>query len=287
MDLNGPEMGMMHDREPTIRSRELGNRLRTAMYAADLTGKLVAEQLGWAQSTISRLLAGKHFGKDNDIAAFLAVCGVTGHERHQLLQLARDAHRPGTRMPKRLGTYTQHTTEALHVTEFQSAVIPEILQTADYARTQLLASGRPSPTAVGRAVALRLDRATLLNDDEGPPHFEFYLHEWLLRTPVGNRETMSDQLHHLLRMSVRPRVTLRIVPIAAGAIAAQSGPFGLLEFEHYGPAVHRPEEDADAYLEEPEEILTYRDILTRLGTVALNVHRSRAAITEVITTLWA
>jgi transcriptional regulator with XRE-family HTH domain len=281
-------MGRMHDREPTIRSRELGKRLRTAMYAAGLTGKLVAEQLGWAQSTVSRLLAGKHFGKEADIAALLAVCGVTGQERHQLLQLAKDAHRPGARMPKRLGTYTEHATEALRVTEYQSAVIPEILQTADYARAQLVASGRPSPAAaVGRAVALRLERAALLNDDEGPPHFEFYLHEWLLRTPVGSRETMSDQLHHLLCMSVRPRVTLRIVPIAAGALAAQSGPFGLLEFEHYGPAVHRPDEDADVYLEEPEEILTYRDILTRLGAVALNAHQTRAAITEVATTLWA
>jgi transcriptional regulator with XRE-family HTH domain len=280
-------MGRMHDREPTIRSRELGKRLHTAMYAAGLTGKLVAEQLGWAQSTVSRLLAGKHFGKEADIAALLAVCGVTGQERHQLLQLAKDAHLPGARMPKRLGTYTEHATEALRVTEYQSAVIPEILQTADYARAQLVASGRPSLAAVGRAVALRLDRAALLNDDEGPPHFEFYLHEWLLRTPVGSRETMSDQLHHLLCMSVRPRVTLRIVPIAAGALAAQSGPFGLLEFEHYGPAVHRPDEDADVYLEEPEEILTYRDILTRLGTVALDAHRSRAAIAEVATTLWA
>jgi transcriptional regulator with XRE-family HTH domain len=277
----------MHDREPTIRGRELGKRLRTAMYAAGLTGKLVAEQLGWAQSTVSRLLAGKHFGKEADIAALLAVCGVTGQERHQLLQLAKDAHLPGARMPKRLGTYTEHATEALRVTEYQSAVIPEILQTADYARAQLVASGRPSLAAVGRAVALRLDRAALLNDDEGPPHFEFYLYEWLLRTPVGSRETMSDQLHHLLCMSVRPRVTLRIVPIAAGALAAQSGPFGLLEFEHYGPAVHRPDEDADVYLEEPEEILTYRDILTRLGTVALDAHRSRAAIAEVATTLWA
>jgi transcriptional regulator with XRE-family HTH domain len=279
-------MGTMHDREPTIRSRELGRRIRQSIADAELSGKIVAERLDWAQSTVSRLLAGKHYANEVDVAAVLAVCGVTGRTRSQLLRLARDAYQVGVRVPKRLGSYTDYCAEAGWVTEFQSSVVPEILQIDSYARAQFQAAGRPNHTAIEQAVAARLGRAELF-DREEPPRFKFFLHEWLLRTPVGGRDTMSDQLHHLLCVSVLPCVTLRIVPTSAGAHAAQSGAFGFLEFQHYRPVVHRPEDDADVYLEEPEEILTYRDILTRLNAVALNQHQSRATIAEVVTTLWA
>lgn len=285
MDLNGPEKGMMQDREPTIRSRELGNRLRKAMLAANLSGKLLAEKLGWAQSTVSRLLAGKHFGKEADIAALLAVCGVIGQERHQLLGMAREAHVLGARVPKRFGSYARHQAGAMRVTEFQCVVVPELLQTPAYARAQIVAAGRPSPAVLELEVAARTARAKVFNGIHAPC-FEFIVHEWLLRTPVGDRETMSDQLHHLLRVSVRPHISLRVVPIAIGAHASQAGSFGYLQFEEYAPAVHKDEENSDVYLEEPEEILTHRDVLTRLSAIALDEHQSRTVIAETINTQW-
>ncbi|MGB8202040.1 MAG: helix-turn-helix transcriptional regulator, partial [Pseudonocardiaceae bacterium] len=49
----------MHDREPTIRSRELGDGLRQAMKAAGLDQVGVAQKLRWSQSRVSRLLSGK------------------------------------------------------------------------------------------------------------------------------------------------------------------------------------------------------------------------------------
>jgi len=47
----------MRDREPTVRSRELGEGLRRAMERARLTGKQVAHQLDWSPSWVSRLLS--------------------------------------------------------------------------------------------------------------------------------------------------------------------------------------------------------------------------------------
>jgi len=38
----------------------------------------------------------------------------------------------------------------------------------------------------------------------------------VLRLPVGDSMVMSEQLHHLLRMSVRPYLSLRVVPAADG-----------------------------------------------------------------------
>jgi hypothetical protein len=95
---------------------------------------------------------------------------------------------------------------------------------------------------------------------------------------------MSDQLHHLLRLSVRPFLTLRVLPISAGAHAGQGGPFQLLDFSDFAPVVHRADEHHDTYVEEPEEVLAYRDIITRLTSVSLDPDQSRTMIAEVITT---
>ena len=48
----------MHDREPTIRSRELGEGLRRAVDKAGLNGVQAAYELGWSTSMVSRLLSG-------------------------------------------------------------------------------------------------------------------------------------------------------------------------------------------------------------------------------------
>ena len=68
----------MKDREPTVCSRELGEGLRRAMGYAGYNGTQIADELGWSQGRVSRLLAGKRGGTGYDVSAFLAVCGVKG-----------------------------------------------------------------------------------------------------------------------------------------------------------------------------------------------------------------
>jgi hypothetical protein len=115
---------------------------------------------------------------------------------------------------------------------------------------------------------------------------DFIVHEGLLRAPIGNGYLMSDQLHHLLRLSVRPFLSLRVLPISAGAHAGQTGPFQLLDFREFTSAVRRADEHYDMYLEEPEEVLTYRNIVTRLAAVSLDADQSRNVITEAVATPW-
>ncbi|MGH3800378.1 MAG: helix-turn-helix domain-containing protein, partial [Pseudonocardiaceae bacterium] len=68
----------MPHREPTIRSRELGEGLRQAMQEAGLTGKQAAQTLGVSPSFVSMLLSGKRGASEADIAAFLGVCRIKG-----------------------------------------------------------------------------------------------------------------------------------------------------------------------------------------------------------------
>jgi hypothetical protein len=255
------------------------------MIAADFSGRELGDKLGWAQSTISRLLAGKHIAKEAEIAALLAVCDVVGEERRNLLRLANEVNILGSTVPRWLNTYAEHEADARRISEFQCVVLPEILQTEDYARAQFAAAGR-SNTVVKQELQARQKCVALL-DRATPPRMDFIVHEGLLRAPVGDRYVMSDQLHHLLRLSVRLFLTLRILPISAGAHAGRTGPFQLLDFEGFAPAVHRADEHYDFYVEEPEEVLDYRGILARLTSASLDVDQSRTMITEAIITLRA
>jgi hypothetical protein len=71
-------------------------------------------------------------------------------------------------------------------------------------------------------VAARLARQSLFSRDP-PARFTFYLHEFALRLPVGGPAVMVEQLHHLLRMSRRSYLTLRVVPAALGDTPESQG----------------------------------------------------------------
>jgi hypothetical protein len=134
-------------------------------------------------------------------------------------------------------------------------------------------------------VAARLARQRLLSRDR-PPRFTFFIQEVVLRLPVGGPAVMSDQLHHLLRMSVRPYLTLRVVPAALGAHAGIAGHFTLLEFADFKPVVYLESQTSCLFLEEPAEIAAYQHILATLAETALNEGESRELMATLATELY-
>lgn len=282
----------MDDRESTIRSRELGDALRVAMTRAGLTGRDTARSLGWSCSRISRLLSGKRGVTPVDVSAFLAVCRVTGTEREHLLRLCDrlDAsawlQRHGSRLPKQLRTLIDHENKAVTYTDFQPIVVPGLLQTADYARALIRRVVNVPDDEVEDRVAARMARQDLFSGLRHP-QFSFCVHECVLRMPVGGPEVMSEQLHHLLRMSVRSYVTLQVIPTASGAHAGVAGPFILMEFEQYRPVIYLDSETSCLFLEDPAEITAYRRIREDLAATALDEGESRDLIARLAIELYA
>jgi hypothetical protein len=98
---------------------------------------------------------------------------------------------------------------------------------------------------------------------------------------------MSDQLHHLLRMSVRPYLTLRMVPAALGGHTGTGGPFQLMEFAEFRPVAYLLEgETSSLFLEKPEETAAYQSILAALAETALKEGESRELIATLATELY-
>lgn len=276
----------MDDRESTVRSRELGEALRKAMVKAGITGQQAAVQLGWSTSRVSRILTGKRGGKPVEVASLLTLCRVIGAERERLMRLAEEVHvrgwlqHHGSRLPKTLQTLIEHEDRATRISEFQVVYVPGLLQTREYARAVVSACVNvPEEEVEGRVVA-RLTRQGIFNR-ENPIPFAFLVHEYALRLPVGGEEIMSEQLHHLLRMSVRPHITLRVIPAEVGAHAGMTGDFRIMEFPDHRPVVYMENETSSLFLEEREEISAYQAIYKRLRRTSLDEGESRELIERV------
>jgi len=241
---------------------------------------------------VSRLLSGKRGGSGYDVAAFLAVCGVKGRERARLMGLTADHERPGwhqqhgSTLPKQVRTLIDHEKKSTAISEYQGNLVPGLLQTGDYVRAVISRNVNVPVEEVEDRVEARLARQSLISRDR-PPTFMYFLHEFVLRTPVGGPEVMSDQLHSLLRFSVRPYLTIRIVPARIGAHAGMSGHFMLLDVRDFKPIVYLDSETSSLFLETPVEIDAYRNVLAALEETALDEGQSRDLIANVATELYA
>jgi len=257
---------------PNIRSRELGDGLRAAMRDAGLGVRELARRLGWTHPYISHLLSGSRSYTELDLLSVLLVCNVGIDERRRLLQLSRELGSLGwlqqyeSGVPEQPRTLIGHERKATDIVEVQLVTVPKLLQAEGYARALI---GRDEAR-----VRDRLARQDVFNRSP-PPRTVFFLHEVTLRTTVGD---MPEQIHHLLRYSVRPSVELRIVPTTAGI---RTGAFTLMESAEFEPIVYLEGEVSAVFLERPHQIAAYRRILSALKCSALDREKSREMLTTM------
>jgi len=260
----------------SVRRRELGRRLRSALERAGIDGRRLASVLGWSETRVSRMLNGRVRSRDVDVASFLAICGVVGAERDQMFELC-DVHQDEglLRLPKgeHWSAYLAHASGATRLTDYQPLMIPWMVQTPDYTRALL-----PAPSEV----ETRRAAVTLL----GQPRVDLLLHEWALRTPVHSAALMSEQLHHLLRLSVRETVSIRIVPIGRAIRVGGFGPFTLLEFEDKPSVAYREEPAGGVFVDNHVEAATHQALIRRLAAAALGERESRDLIIHVATDMY-
>lgn len=117
----------------------LGNRLRELRQQADLTGRQLAESLGWPPSKVSKLENGRQTPGDDDIRAWTRVTNSTGEAEALLASLHtlevqyaewRRIFRAGLRpRQNELAEWDQKTRL---IRAFEATVIPGLLQTAEY-----------------------------------------------------------------------------------------------------------------------------------------------------------
>jgi transcriptional regulator with XRE-family HTH domain len=272
-------------RSPTVRRRELGALLRKLRTEKGLTVEQAAEQLMFSMSKLSRMETGHGVATPRDIRDVCSLYEVTDEAaRERMLKLAAEGKQAGWWQSYDLpySTYVGLEAEATAISDFQSSVVPGLLQTADYARAgHQGAMPRLSPEEIERRIEAKLTRQALLAKDD-PPAFSAVLDEAVLHRMVGGPAVISAQLERLIEAAKRPRVTIQVIPFTLGAHPGVESNFNILEMPSPTPGVVFVEGLVGSiYLERPEELTRYRQIFERLQTIALSPKDTIALIAEI------
>jgi hypothetical protein len=273
-----------------LRARELGNAVAAAMAAACLNVREVAEALGWPHATLVRFLGGTVALDQTELIPLLAICLITGPDREALVELNRTEPAPGwLRHDQQRRTLIDHEVRSTATTQFAPNLVPNLLQTRDYAQAlcdvdaAFLPDQQSLPDAP-RGLDVLLHRQNVLCYADRPRRFTFFVHERVTRIGVGDVRTQTDQLCHLMRMSTRPDMSLRIIPAARGDLG--KGPCVLLEFADTAPVVYLQRLVNSSFRTDPAEIETYRELLAVLASTALGEGQSRELIANRVVELY-
>jgi transcriptional regulator with XRE-family HTH domain len=274
---------------PTVRRRRLGAELRRLREAHSLKLEEVAEKLGLAPSTLSRIETGKAPTKTAYLAAMLEMYNVEDPgARKVLVDMAREGHRKGwwsvydDVLPTGFGIYVGLEAEAAGVRSFEGEVINGLFQTPDYARAILReVQVKDTEEQIERLVDLRIKRQDSLERDT-PLDVWLILDESVVRRTIGGPEVMRGQLARLVEASRKPNVTLQVLPFASGSHAGLRGSFSILEFpERADPDVAYVESVAGIiYLEKEREVKHCAEAFDRLRAAALSPGQSADLIVE-------
>ena len=224
---------------PAVRRHKLGMHLRQLRQQRSLRLEEVAESLGVSPSTLSRIETGQAPTRTSYLAVMLNLYGVEDETQRRLLtDMAREGQRKAwwaeydELLPPGVDGYLRLEATASHVWCYSPQVVPDLLQTADYAAAVIRAS---RPDLNGQQVSKLV--ALLLRRQEHPQHGSLRLHavidESVLSRPIAPARVWTDQLERLLAVSTRPSVTIQVTTQTAEA-PMLSPPFTLLSFT--GPA---------------------------------------------------
>lgn len=234
-----------------------------------LTGDAVAKLLNCARSSISRLENGDA-KLDEKQAAVLDMAWNTGEHFAIMVWYARQGHDPTW-----FKNFTEFEARASLMKQYSGQLIPALLQTPDYARALLLSGREAEPDKAANA---RIARQVVL-EQANPPELWVLLAETALVVRVGGREVMRGQLAKLVELSMRPNVTLRIVPNSAGANPGLDGPFKIIKVKE-GEVGFVEAPNGGRLVADVAEVESFKLRFDRIGAVALPVDSSRDLIKQ-------
>jgi transcriptional regulator with XRE-family HTH domain len=246
---------------PTVRRRRLGSELRRLRESHSIKLEEVADRLGVAPSTLSRIETGKAPTRTAYLNSMLELYGVEDPSQRQiLLEMAREGHRKGWWtvwdgvLPTGFGIYVGLEAEAASVRVYEPQVLNGLLQTEDYARAVMTTvRRRQTPEEIERLVQLRMQRQEVLVRPD-PLELWIILDEAVLRRMTAPADVMHRQFEHLCDVCNWPNVTLQVLTFSSGLHPGLGGPFVIIEFpERFDPdVVYSEGVTGQGYIEERE-----------------------------------
>jgi len=243
-------------------------------------------------SKVSRLETGQRGASARDIRDLCNLYGLGEEQRRHLTDLAAEGkqHAWWQSFDLSYSTYIGLESEATSIRDFGLGVIPGLFQVRDYAQavTQAVVSvSHHAPGAAERMVEGRMIRQQRILGAGNPPQIETIMDVAVLHRVVGGKAIMRAQLQHLLAVSELPNVTIRVIPYEAGVLPVPNNKFIVLGFAGLAlpEVVYIEALTGELYLEQEEQIETYKAAFQALRNLAASPEASRGIITSALAVL--
>lgn len=195
-----------------------------------MTGAEVAKALDISASKISRVESSESGIYLDDIEKLLDFYRVTRKQRAYLLELARNAEQRGllrmnnANLPEDWQTWIDFEDEASGLLNYEPLMVPGLLQTPEYSRSIIKATGHGlSDGEVDALVASRMARQGLLNRTQ-LLRLHAIIEQSALERPFGDPGARARQHRHLLDAGERPNITIQVAPTVAELHSGLNGP---------------------------------------------------------------
>ena len=291
---------------PPVRRRLLGSALREYRESLGYNLDEAARILECDRSKISRIETGERGIRAKELRELLTEYGVPATEQEALLAIAHRGRESGwwldyrDVLPPAAQDYVIMEIAATQILAYEPNQVPDLLQTPDYMRAAAAADPRyASAQQRAHAMEVKLNRQRIVVAGRAPG-LDIVMTEGVLRQTVGPPRVMREQLGRLAALAdtgfadglpdsevpeaERSRVSLRVLPFAAGAHAvAGCGPMTLLRFADTPDigVVHVTALSGGISLDGREEVARYLKTFAELRAVALSTSRSAHLIRAV------
>jgi len=251
------EGGAMRSKGGTLRAKWLGRLLRDLRESAGLTLRDAGDHVVRDPSAISRMETGSVPPRMADVRELVSLYGVDDKElRAGMEALTRDiwgkhwwdSYAPHVNV--RVLDLAWLEARAEKVRDFSPMVLPELLQTREYAEA-LMWTVNPdvSDKQIAQWLEFRMKRQDMLER----LHCDVILDEAVLHRLYGGPTMMRQQLSQLLDLSERPNITVRVLPFSSSPLAGPESAFSLFTMPTPFPVVaHVPTEAGIMYVEMPK-----------------------------------
>ncbi|MCP2342544.1 transcriptional regulator with XRE-family HTH domain [Actinomadura rupiterrae] len=238
---------------------------------ANVTQEAIATKTLVTGSFVSQVETGKRPCKREFAATVDQMTGANG----ALLELWDDLYRNGSPVPSWFQDWSAVEAEATSLIVWEPMILPGLLQTEAYMREFLSSE---------EAITKRLQRQEILTRPESPVPYTLLLTRAALSYPVGTRETLREQLQHVVAMAQRPNIAVQIVTLF-GQPAGTGGAFGLATMEDRSQVAYLETAIRGITTDAREDLANLSEALRKLQAKALPENQSLDVIQKEIEAL--
>ncbi|WP_187351918.1 helix-turn-helix domain-containing protein [Allosaccharopolyspora coralli] len=281
---------MIDSVDPVALRKRVGAELRRHRVGAGRTASEAADELGCSRGKISQMEAGLYRLQHRDVRDLLLFYGAVQADMDALVENVRTSGKPSWWAPyaevveDRFAFFLGSEGDAIREFVYEHSVVPELLQTPEYATALTRAQNRVAGDKHDLVAELRMVRQQRLHGRR-PLALDVVVEEAALRRPIGGPEVHRAQLERLVEFSGLTNVSIQILPTAVGAHAGMDGKFVVLEFERYSPGVYleaHPAVGTRYDVDDATLSATHLDIAAALQKQALSQRQSVAFVRDLL-----